>query len=294
MKGKNKLAKKKESTKSDEKSKTKKIKRYLTSIIGLPIVAIFFIFANNLVMDIALGVLAILMMYEYINCFRSTKKANPSAWICYLCCMLIPFTHFISERIRAQILVTIIPIIIFALFVELIFSNGKKNIIDIAVTVLGILYIPLCVLFVSLLRGLEPSKMGKIYAGFLFATSWGSDGLAYIVGTKIGKHKLTPISPKKTVEGAVAGIIGSIFCLDVFAIGMNLAFGLKIGIWQITLISIILGIIGQIGDISASAIKRYCGIKDFSEVLPGHGGFLDRLDSLLFIAPFAYFLLQML
>ena len=288
------MAKKKKTEETSEKSKVKTLKRYLTTLVGLPVVFVIFVFSNNYVMDVALGLLAIFMMHEYLHCFKSTGKANPTAWISYLCCALISLTHLIKEDIRFQLLVFMIPLIIFILALEVILTEGKKNIFDVMTTLFGILYIPLSLLFVSLLRGGTPALLHKIYIGIIFASSWGSDGLAYIIGCKFGKHKLTPISPKKTIEGAIAGIFGSIgFALGYILI-INLIFKLAIPYWQILIISIILAIIGQVGDIAASAIKRYCGIKDFSNLLPGHGGLLDRFDSLLLIAPFAYMLLLMI
>lgn len=289
-----KLAKKKKTEENSEKSKMEIFKRYLTTLIGLPLVLVIFIFSNNYVMDIALAILAIFMMHEYLHCFKSTNKANPTSWLSYICCALIAITHVISEDIRFQVLVFMTPLITFILFLELILSNGKKNVIDVMATVLGIVYIPLSILFVSLLRGGTPMILHRAYTGLIFAASWGSDGLAYIIGCKFGKHKLTPISPKKTIEGAIAGVVGSIAFSLVFVLVINLIFKLEIIYWQILIISIVLAIIGQIGDIAASAIKRYCGIKDFSNLLPGHGGLLDRCDSLLFIAPFAYMLLLMI
>ena len=279
---------------SNEKSDKKKLNRYLTSIVGLPIVIAVFIFANVIAMDIILAVLGILMMYEYLHCFKSTGKANPTSWISFLLVACVAGIHLIPENIRYQVLFWILPIVMLILFVEVIISKGKKNAIDVAVTMFGLIYIPFNLVFISLLRGTTPELIGKIYAGLLFTTSWGSDGPAYIFGMKFGKHKLTPISPKKSVEGAVAGLLGSVAFSLLFVLLMNIIFNLTIGYVQILIISIILGIIGQVGDIAASSIKRYCGIKDFSQLLPGHGGLLDRIDSLIFIAPFAYMLLTMI
>lgn len=288
------MAKKKKTEENSEKSKAKTLKRYLTTIVGLPVVFVIFVFSNNYVMDVALAIIAIFMMHEYLHCFKSTKKANPTAWISYVCCALIGLAHVIKEEIGFKLLVFMIPLIIFILSLEVILTEGKKNIIDVMTTLFGILYIPLSLLFVSLIRGGTPALIHKIYCGLLFATSWGSDGLAYIIGCKFGKHKLTPISPKKSVEGAIAGVFGSIGFSLGFILIVNLIFNLTISYWQILIISIILAIIGQVGDIAASAIKRYCGIKDFSNLLPGHGGLLDRCDSLLFITPFAYMLFLMI
>ena len=136
--------------------------------------------------------------------------------------------------------------------------------------------------------------MGLIYIAYIFTSAWGSDTFAYLIGKKFGKHKLTPISPKKTVEGAIGGIVGALFFSLSYTILINNVMSLSINYLHIFIVTIVLAIIGEIGDLAASGIKRYCGIKDFSDLLPGHGGMLDRIDSLLLITPFAYILFGML
>ncbi|MBK1467936.1 phosphatidate cytidylyltransferase [Parvimonas parva] len=118
----------------------------------------------------------------------------------------------------------------------------------------------------------------------VFLISWGTDTFAYLFGMIFGKHKLCPsISPKKTIEGALGGIFGSLILLNLFNY-----FVLKNNIVFVTLSGIILSIVAQIGDLFASKIKREMGIKDFSNIIKGHGGFLDRFDSIIFVTPLVY------
>ncbi|KXB67270.1 phosphatidate cytidylyltransferase [Parvimonas sp. KA00067] len=118
----------------------------------------------------------------------------------------------------------------------------------------------------------------------VFLISWGTDTFAYLFGIIFGKHKLCPsISPKKTIEGALGGIFGSLILLNLFNY-----FVLKNNIVFVTLSGIILSIVAQIGDLFASKIKREMGIKDFSNIIKGHGGFLDRFDSIIFVTPLVY------
>lgn len=118
----------------------------------------------------------------------------------------------------------------------------------------------------------------------VFLISWGTDTFAYLFGIIFGKHKLCPsISPKKTIEGALGGIFGSLILLNLFNY-----FVLKNNIVFVTLSVIILSIVAQIGDLFASKIKREMGIKDFSNIIKGHGGFLDRFDSIIFVTPLVY------
>ena len=118
----------------------------------------------------------------------------------------------------------------------------------------------------------------------VFLISWGTDTFAYLFGIIFGKRKLCPsISPKKTIEGALGGIFGSLILLNLFNY-----FVLKNNIVFVTLSGIILSIVAQIGDLFASKIKREMGIKDFSNIIKGHGGFLDRFDSIIFVTPLVY------
>ena len=118
----------------------------------------------------------------------------------------------------------------------------------------------------------------------VFLTSWGTDTSAYLFGIIFGRRKLYPsISPKKTVEGSLGGIFGSLILLNVFNF-----FVLKFDIVFIIVSGIILSIVAQLGDLFASKIKREIGIKDFSNIIKGHGGFLDRFDSIVFVTPLVY------
>lgn len=167
----------------------------------------------------------------------------------------------------------------------------KITIIDASITLFGIIYIVLFLSFMSKLRAIDN---GKLLVWYIFLVAWGSDVLAYVVGKYLGKHKFSEISPKKTIEGCVGGILGSIIFSMVYTLIINNYFGMDINYIYILGISIVLGILSQIGDFAASTIKRYTGIKDYGTLLPGHGGMLDRFDSVIFITPFAYILLTLL
>ncbi len=123
---------------------------------------------------------------------------------------------------------------------------------------------------------------------FVAMCVWASDTFAYFVGRSCGRHKLSPIlSPAKTVEGALGGLAGAILVGIFFGLWIHIPISRAIGV------GVIAGVAGQIGDLFESALKRELGIKDFGSVMPGHGGALDRFDSLLFVAPFAYLFLNL-
>lgn len=283
------------------KEKTAKtIKRTITGVIGLPILACVLIFANTLIMDIFTAIIACISMYEYFHCFKATNKANPTQILGYFWCILIAFIHLVDSSSLYMILAFVIPISLLVLFAELVISKGKKTLKDIAVTMLGICYIPLMLIFLSLVRNMDLNILGsgilngKIMVWFILIASWGSDMFAYFIGRHFGKHKLTKISPNKTIEGSIAGIIGAVILGIIYTIFCNSLWNMGINYLLIGIIIAILSVIGQIGDLAASSIKRYCEIKDFSELLPGHGGMLDRIDSIIFVLPFAFMLFNLM
>lgn len=266
------------------------IKRVTSALFGLPMVIIVLLFGNKYVIDVVLSIVAIISLQEYYNAFN---KYNPIKWIGYLTAFFICFIHFIPEGRIFSFIGLAVPIIIVLLFIELIIKNMKINVIDLIITLFGIFYIVLFTMFIPLIAGTEN---GKILIWYALIAAWGSDTCAYIVGKtfKLGKHKFSKISPNKSIEGCVAGVIGAAILSLIFTICIQNFMQLEISIVKVIITSIILSIIGQFGDFAASSIKRFTGIKDFSNLIPGHGGILDRIDSLIFIAPFAYMLLVLI
>ncbi len=130
-------------------------------------------------------------------------------------------------------------------------------------------------------------EYGFLYLVFAILSGCITDIFAYLVGRKWGKHKLCPvISPKKTLEGSIGGILATVVSLLLLGFILEHAIPIQVEYPMLTAYAVISSIIGQFGDLSMSAVKRCLGVKDFGNLLPGHGGILDRFDSLLFIAPF--------
>ncbi|MBR1802409.1 MAG: phosphatidate cytidylyltransferase [Clostridia bacterium] len=269
------------------------LKRVLSALILFPIVAIVLIFGNQYFVDGVIAVIAIMSLYEFYKAFRTGNKANPINWVGYIIATvaIVPM-HMIPSQWILKVIGAIIPISILILFATVIFTNLKTNIKDIAITILGICYIVLFMMFLPIIR--ENLTNGKILIWFVFFAAWGTDVFAFWIGRKFGKHKFTQISPNKTIEGCIGGTIGAIAVVVIYAIICNQVWNLQFNYFYITMMGLVLSILSQFGDLAASAIKRYTGIKDFSELIPGHGGMLDRIDSILFIAPFAYFLLMLI
>ncbi len=265
-------------------------KRITSSLLGLPMVIVVLLFGNKYVIDVALAVVALISLHEYYNSF--SKNYKPIQWLGYLLAICISFIHLVPTDMLFKIISLGIPFIVAILFIELILRNLKISIVDIAISLFGIFYIVLFTMFVPLIAGLEH---GKVLIWYVLTTSWGTDIFAYIVGRKIGKHKFSKISPKKSIEGCIAGTIGAVILSLIYTFCINKFMGFLIAPYlHIVIASIVLSVMGQFGDFAASSVKRFNEIKDFSNLIPGHGGLLDRIDSLIFIAPFAYILLTIL
>ena len=265
------------------------IKKFLSGILLFPIFAIFMIYANKYAVDIFISIISIMCLHEFYKAFKG--KANPVHWVGYLVALLIAFIHIIPTNIILPMIGAIIPASISILFIIVILTTMKINIVDIAITFFGICYIVLFLMFVPIIR--DNLENGKILIWFVFFSSWWTDVFAYVIGKKFGKHKFSKVSPNKSVEGCIGGLIGAIIMILIYAMICNNFLYLNISYGYAMLIAIILSILSQIGDLAASSVKRYCEIKDYGNLIPGHGGMLDRIDSVIFVLPFAYFLLML-
>ena len=228
-------------------------------------------------------------LYEYFNSFKENNKSL--SWIAYLSALSIAFIHIIPAESTLRVIAAIIPLSVLILFAQVIASNMKYNIKDISITAFGICYIVIFLMYIPVIRQMEH---GMIKIWYLVIEAWGTDTFAYLIGRKYGKHHFTSISPNKSIEGCIAGVVGSTAVMLLYTFICNNFIGMNFNYFYILLISIVLSLVGQLGDLAASSIKRYSGIKDFSNLIPGHGGILDRMDSVLFIAPFAYLLFTLI
>lgn len=163
-----------------------------------------------------------------------------------------------------------------------VFSYPKYKVDQVVAAFFGIVYVAVMLSFVLLTRNLAN---GKFIVWLIFLCSWGCDTCAYCVGMLIGKHKMAPVlSPKKSIEGAVGGVVGASLLGTIYAALTNGP------VAEYAVICCVGALISMVGDLAASAIKRNQGIKDYGKLIPGHGGILDRFDSVIFTAPIIYYL----
>lgn len=268
------------------------IKRFLSGIILFPIVAILMVYGNKYIVDIVVSIVAIMSIHEFYKAFHTSGKAHPINWIGYLAAAMISIIHIVPISWVLRTIGLLLPTSILILFAYVIATNGKRNIMDIAITFLGIFYIAIFLMFIPIIR--ENLSNGKILVWFVFFSAWCTDIFAYLIGKNFGKHHFTEISPNKTIEGSIGGTVGAVIMVIIYAIVCNNIFNTELNYIYVAVVGILLSLVSQLGDLAASSIKRYTGIKDFSNLIPGHGGMLDRIDSIIFIAPFAYFLLTLI
>ena len=265
------------------------IKRVTSALLGFPLVLAIFLIGNKYVVDIALAIITLLAMDEYFNAV--SKVAKPVKWVGYLSCLSISLLHVIPSSYLWVVVTLAIPTILLILFAQVIATEMKTSFKDIAYTFFGIAYIVFFTIFVALINGM---KNGNILIWSVIFAAWGTDIFAYFTGKAIGKHKFSKISPKKSIEGCIGGTIGAVVAIVIYTYVINTYLGMNVSYIYIIGCSIILSLVGQIGDFAASSIKRFVDIKDYSNLIPGHGGMLDRIDSLIFLAPFAYALFMMI
>ncbi len=258
-------------------------KRLISSVIVGLVVIVLILIQNVYLIGILLALIAIIAMDEYLKAI--SKVCKPIKWIGYISCAIVAIINIIPQEYLLKFVLFIIPFILLILFAQVIVTNMKTTFKDMAYTFFGIGYIPFFIMFLSLINGIDN---GKILIGYILVASWGTDVFAYLIGSKFGKHKFSKVSPKKSIEGCIGGALGTVSIALIYTFILNTYFSYDYSYIYIGVLSAVLSLIGQLGDFSASSIKRYVDIKDYSNLLPGHGGMMDRIDSVLFIAPFAY------
>lgn len=263
-----------------------KTKRIITAIVFTLVVITVLVLRNKVIDTFFVVLISLFGIYEYNEAFKA-KGYHPISWIGYIGCLSIFLMGgFIPAELKMIAFRMMVPLLLIILFIYIMAKKEKYSVVDITITAFSLIYIPFMFSFLKLLMLMEH---GRVWILFAILGASVSDTCAYEIGTRFGKRKLCEkISPKKTVEGALAGIIGVVISYVILAIVSNKFLGMNINYVFIIIMGIVTSIIGQFGDLSASLIKRYCGVKDFGNIMPGHGGILDRFDSLLFTAPIVY------
>lgn len=244
---------------------------------------------------------SVIGLYEFRKALK-TRNINTDLTISIISAIIITAKAFapalpaqffsglpvILQRIfRPEDLDALLVVLVIYLFCRVIFDNSRFKPEDLAWTLAGVIYIPFLLSFTIKTRILE---RGFAFIWLIIIGSVITDTFAYFVGVAIGKTKIIPhISPKKTVEGSIGGAAGCmVFMILYGAFVINKAGTEIIPLYHFAVMGILCGVVSQLGDWAASAVKRFVGIKDYGSLIPGHGGIMDRVDSILFVAPLVY------
>lgn len=257
--------------------------RVLTTLIGVPILVSCVYFGGVAILLLILA-LALLSLNEFYNMMR-TKGFSPAYWVGnFFTIFFIVFAYYALKKNWEPAHSAIFTGAALATMLSVLFLKRPKNAIaDVSVTLMGMIYIGWFFSYFLFIRAL--TERGA-YLLFMMGTIWALDIVAFLVGTALGKHKLIPsVSPKKSIEGAVAGFIFCLIAAGVFGYyaGFDMTHSLILGA--------VIGIVAQLSDLFESLIKRDAGVKDSSNLVPGHGGVLDRMDSFILAAPVFYYYL---
>jgi len=242
--------------------------RVITAVIGF-IIALGAITFGGLVYDVLITLLALLGWREFVLLGKAKRVRISIIWG-YISILLLMIALACHQYI---ITIGILVLSLFANYMLCTFGETKYSMSSVSFSVFGLLYMNLSMPF-------ELYNWGTITLWLLLFTTWASDTFAYFSGRAFGKRKIVPsISPNKTLEGFIGGFIGCILTGAVFSYIVGIPWWLGIHVGMIS------GILAPLGDLFESKIKRLCNVKDSGTLLPGHGGVLDRFDSLLFAAP---------
>ena len=196
--------------------------------------------------------------------------------------------YFLIRAQKKEDLMMFAIILLILVMAVYVFAFPKYVSEQVMTAYFGVFYVAIMLSYIYQTRLL---KDGLFLVGLVFLCSWGCDTCAYCVGVLIGKHKMAPkLSPKKSIEGGIGGLAGAALLGALYALAINKWGGASAGVVEYALICFVGGIISMIGDLAASAIKRNHEIKDYGKLIPGHGGILDRFDSVIFTAPVIYYL----
>lgn len=259
-------------------------KTRLLSGIVLVIAALVLIITGGDLLLVSTLIISWIGMFELYRIFHIEKDA--AGIVGYLCAAV----YYANLRFGflPDTMVVVLGTLMALMFIY-VFTYPKYKTEQMLAAFFGVFYVAVMLSYVYQTRMIEA---GVYIVWLVFLCSWGCDTCAYCVGMLIGKHKMSPkLSPKKSIEGAVGGVLGAALLTILYGMIFKNAMGIdQTHVWIMAGISAAGALISMVGDLTASAIKRNYEIKDYGTLIPGHGGILDRFDSVIFTAPLIYFL----
>lgn len=264
--------------------------RVVVAFVFAPLI-IYITLLGKLPFLILIEVLIILGLWEFFRLSRAKNSEIPQIPLIILGAFLGISAYLWGERV---FLFFILGILYLSALILVIKGKTEGATFNLALSLLGFFYVAGLFSYLILLREMSPEsisnyKMGGLWIVYLLLCIWSCDTFAYFIGAPLGKHPLSPrVSPKKTVEGFGAGILGAVAA----AFFSHFVFFSSAKLKDLLIISAVVAFVGQVGDLTESLFKRDAQFKDTSHIIPGHGGILDRFDSLLFVSPLVYYYLK--
>ena len=259
--------------------------RIITSLVALCVLIPVLFLSDTWVLPVAVAIACLIANYEALKCIGSFSKPVLSAGLLAVSA-IAPIIVRLTENIAQYcvILACIILAEVLYLLAVLVFSKGNLKIEEISISAFMSFYVTVGFSAIVILHDFFES--GHYTYLLIFVGAWITDVFAYFCGRLFGKHKLIPeVSPKKTVEGSIGGTLFASGSFVLFGyIVKSLGYPIENGYVQLFVFGIVAALVAQIGDLCMSALKRHYGIKDFGKIFPGHGGMLDRFDSILAVA----------
>ena len=257
--------------------------RILTAIVAICILLPVLYFSGTPVLTAAIAAVAVISIFEILKCI-GIKKLYISLPM-YVAAAGVPFLlrYTKDSHTVATIAFCAAAVILIYLFAVSVLSHGKFTFEALGTMFVASLYIISA--YSSIIYVRDFGDHGKYLYLLIFIGAWVTDTFAYFSGMLLGKHKLIPdVSPKKTVEGSIGGTLFCAIAFVVFGVITNTWFGTDANFLLLAIGGIFMAVIAQIGDLIMSVVKRHFGIKDYGKIFPGHGGVLDRFDSILAVA----------
>lgn len=269
------------------------LQRILVAVVGIPLLLLVLIWLPDWATALLLAALSVVGSHELLGAVCGRKKLGRLWGFAALMGAFVSFSPYWKTVASAAVMPWLLALCIAALCGMVVLSYGKDSAISFhefsAVLVAGLL-IPAAL---SCLLRLRLMEYGAGMTLIVFVASFCADAAALFAGMLFGKHKLAPrVSPKKTVEGAVGGLCGGMLGMVIFRIVFFLVTEVQLPIGWCLLLGLVGALLGELGDLSFSAVKREYGIKDYGRLLPGHGGVLDRFDSVIFAAPVLWLMID--
>ena len=262
--------------------------RILAAMVLVPVLVLVLLVAPVYVAAAVVGIMCGIASYELLYGTGLVKHPRLNVYSAVMAFCISAWSYWGNSRFAVLCLL----VYVLLLFVELLASNLKMDIRDICLCLFSGLVVPYMIS--ALVRILQFTN-GRFLIFIPFLMAFLSDTGAYFVGVFFGKHKLCPaISPKKTVEGFFGGIATAIVGMVIFGLVMEFAFGFRVNYLLAVLYGLLGSVAGVMGDLTMSVIKRQTGIKDYGKLIPGHGGILDRFDSVMITAPLTEALLVLI